>query len=70
MATQKPFVHDEPIAPVDEQPPTEEGKFHGYLGNDIPWYVRFIWILFWAFAIGYLFMYCLPALQREIGSPP
>jgi len=70
MTTQQPFVHDESIAPVEEKTPLEEGRFHGYMGNAMPWYVRLIWVLFWTFAIYYLFTYFMPALQTEIVSPP
>lgn len=47
-----------------------EGRFHTYVGNRIPWYVRLIWLLFWIFAVGYVIVYLFPALQVEITSPP
>ena len=48
----------------------EEHRFHTYTGNRIPWYVRFIWILFWIFAIYYVISYLFPDLQTEIVNPP
>ena len=56
--------------PVKNTSPEAEGRWLSYVGNRIPWYVRFIWILFWAFAIYYTIAYLFPALQVEILSPP
>ncbi len=50
--------------------PAEEHRYHTYRGNVIPWYVRFIWLLFWIFAVTYAIQYFLPAIQREMLSPP
>lgn len=50
--------------------PAEEGRFHTYTGNDIPWYVRAAWIVFWVASAAYVLRFLLPALQREIVSPP
>lgn len=50
--------------------PEREGRFHTYVGNRIPWYVRLIWLLFWIFAVAYVFLYLFPALQVEITNPP
>ena len=41
-------------------------SFHNYTGNRIPWYVRLIWIGFWAFAIVYTIRYLFPAIQAEL----
>lgn len=49
---------------------SEEGTFHRYIGPDIPWYVRLVWLAFWIFAISYVISYLLPALQFELTSPP
>ncbi len=49
--------------------PTEEGRFHTYVGSEIPWYVRVAWIIFWVASAAYVLRYLLPALQREIGAP-
>ena len=57
-------------APVKNTSAKAENRWHGYVGNRIPWYVRFIWLLFWAFAIYYTIAYLFPALQVEIVSPP
>lgn len=48
----------------------QEHRFHHYTGNDIPWYVRLIWILFWIFAIYYAVRYFLPMIQVEMVTPP
>lgn len=48
----------------------EESLFHQYTGNDIPWYVRAIWILFWAFAIFYMLRFALPMIPIEMETPP
>ena len=40
--------------------------YHSYTGNRIPWYVRFIWIGFWAFAIVYTIRFLFPAIQTEL----
>jgi hypothetical protein len=47
-----------------------EHRHHTYRGHAIPWYVRLIWALFWVFAIYYGVTYFLPAIQRELLSPP
>ncbi|MCA9185142.1 MAG: hypothetical protein R3E01_14540 [Pirellulaceae bacterium] len=39
---------------------------HNYVGNVIPWFVRFIWIGFWAYAVYYAIVYIFPAIQTEI----
>ncbi len=48
----------------------EESLFHQYTGNDIPWFVRVIWILFWIFAIVYALRWALPLIPVEMESPP
>jgi len=50
--------------------PEAEHRFHDYTGNDIPWYVRAIWIGFWVFAISYTIRYLLPAMQVELVQRP
>lgn len=50
--------------------PVQESRYHNYLGNSIPWYVRVLWLCFWVGAISYVFSYLLPALQSELVSPP
>lgn len=57
-------------ASLDPDSPQRENRFHTYVGNRIPWYVRLIWLLFWAFAVVYFIRYLFPALQVEITSPP
>jgi len=48
----------------------EDGRFHSYVGNRIPWYVRLIWLGFWVFAVYYVIKYLFPDLQTEIFNPP
>ena len=52
----------------DDQQPQIEHQFHHYRGNEIPWYVRMIWIGFWVFAVFYTIAYLIPALQRELSA--
>ncbi len=47
-----------------------EHRFHHYVGNDIPWYVRAIWIGFWIFAVTYTIRFLLPAMQIELLERP
>ncbi|MEQ8210544.1 MAG: hypothetical protein RH917_12005 [Lacipirellulaceae bacterium] len=56
--------------PVEHSAPQTENRWHTYVGNRIPWYVRLIWLFFWSFAIYYAIAYLFPALQVEIQSPP
>ena len=50
------------------EPTTPDGdqRFHNYTGNEIPWYVRAIWIGFWIFAVAYTILYVFPALRIEL----
>ena len=58
-------------SPSVEQPSVEqEGRYHHYTGNEIPWYVRFLWIMFWVFAVYYVITYFFPTLQIELITPP
>ncbi len=57
-------------APVKDTSAKTEHRWHSYVGNRIPWYVRMIWLLFWVYAIYYTITYLFPALQIEIVSPP
>ena len=45
-----------------------EHQHHHYRSNEIPWYVRLIWIGFWVFAVYYTIRYLFPALQVELFS--
>jgi hypothetical protein len=56
--------------PPDQTPAAVENRFHSYVGNRIPWYVRLIWLLFWVFAVSYVILYLFPALRVEITNPP
>ena len=47
-------------------PPDVEHKHHDYVGNEIPWYVRTIWIGFWIFVVYYTIVYLFPAMQVEL----
>ena len=55
---------------VERTGPVEEGRFHRYTGNAIPWYVRLIWVVFWIFAVYYTVKYFLPTIQSEMVAPP
>ena len=55
---------------VEHRSAEEEHRHHTYTSNDIPWYVRLIWILFWIFVIYYGITYFLPAIDSELLSPP
>lgn len=52
--------------PVEQSTADEEHRFHTYVGNAIPWYVRLIWVLFWIFVIYYGVTYFLPAIERDL----
>lgn len=52
--------NSEPTTPGNDQ------RFHDYVGNEIPWYVRAIWIGFWIFAVAYTILYLFPALRIEL----
>ena len=43
-----------------------DDTYHAYTGNRIPWYVRLMWIGFWAFAIVYTIRFLFPAVQQEL----
>jgi hypothetical protein len=58
------------MSEVDRSAVQEDQKYHHYSSNVIPWYVRFIWLLFWAFIIYYSIRYFMPMIQREMVSPP
>lgn len=66
----KPPVLENQTSEVEEQTPEEEHRYQYYTGNQIPWYVRLIWILFWCFAAYYTVRYFFPAVQREMVTPP
>lgn len=58
------------MAPIETTSARDEQKFHNYTSNAIPWYVRLLWLMFWAFVIYYTVAYFLPAVQTEMVSPP
>lgn len=58
------------VAPQEPGTPEQELRHHTYVSHVIPWYVRLIWLIFWAFAIAYTMMHLLPALQTELLAPP
>jgi hypothetical protein len=57
-------MSSEPTTPENDQ------RFHDYVGNAIPWYVRVIWIGFWIFAVAYTILYVFPALRVELFQQP
>ena len=54
----------------EQTSPEQDHVWHFYRGNEIPWYVRVIWLGFWIFAIWYVIQNLFPALQIELISPP
>jgi hypothetical protein len=46
------------------------GKNHSYVGHAIPWFVRLLWLGFWIICITYILTWLVPALKKEIVSPP
>lgn len=55
---------------TERSTPEADLRYHTYVSNTIPWYVRLIWLVFWAFAIAYSISNFLPAIQTELLSPP
>lgn len=55
---------------VDQIKAAEENRYHSYVGNRIPWYVRLIWIGFWIMAVYYTVRYLFPDLQTELLRAP
>ena len=51
---------------VEQKSAEAEGVFHRYRGNDIPWYVRVIWLGFWILAVVYTIRFLFPALRVEL----
>jgi hypothetical protein len=47
-----------------------DSMFHKYRGNQIPWYVRMMWLGFWILAVTYTIRYLFPALQAELFTRP
>ena len=43
-----------------------ENQFHMYRGNEIPWYVRLMWLGFWILTAVYAIQYMFPAIQTEL----
>jgi hypothetical protein len=68
--TATPPASAPPERPAARHSAEHEHRYHSYVGSRIPWYVRLIWVLFWAFAAYYVIAYLFPALQAEIGNPP
>jgi len=56
--------------PPEYASPAEENRHHHYSGNQIPWYVRAMWIAFWCLAVYYTIRFLFPDLQSELISPP
>ena len=58
---------------MNDHPPTAgdaEARHLTYTSNVIPWFIRLMWVVFWIFAIGYAISFFLPAIQRELVTPP
>jgi hypothetical protein len=54
----------------DPNSPEAESRFHYYIGNRIPWYVRLMWVGFWCIAVWYFVAHLFPDLRRELLTPP
>jgi hypothetical protein len=54
----------------DDAPAEVENQYHDYVSNDIPWYVRLLWLGFWILAITIVIQHLFPALQVELFQPP
>ncbi len=61
----------EPHHPAGAEPGSAEAEnqFHDYRTNVIPWYVRLIWLGFWAFAIYYTVHYLFVDLKVNFALP-
>ncbi|MEW4530915.1 MAG: hypothetical protein ACF8PG_05220 [Maioricimonas sp. JB045] len=71
MSVAEPHETTDAEQPTVDQPTIEEEhQHHSYVSNAIPWYVRFIWLLFWIFVVYYGVTYFLPAIQVELLAPP
>ena len=66
----RPPTTDVPLVPYETASAPEEGRFHNYVGHQIPWAVRLLWVLFWSASAWYVIKWLLPALQTELISPP
>jgi hypothetical protein len=58
------------MATPEDRPAAVENENHTYAGSRIPWFVHVLWLLFWIFAIGYTLAYLVPALRKELLTPP
>ena len=56
------------MKPTDYQPAplASDDQFHHYRGNRIPWFVRFMWLGFWIFAVIYTIRFLFPALRVDL----
>ncbi|ADV61157.1 hypothetical protein Isop_0564 [Isosphaera pallida ATCC 43644] len=52
------------------QPPEKESRFLNYTSNAIPWYIHLIWVAYWVFVLAYVITWMVPAMQKEMVSPP
>lgn len=55
---------------IEPGSPESERQYHYYSSHVIPWYVHVLWVSFWIFAIGYLWIFALPSVGPEIANPP
>lgn len=54
----------------EQTTPEQEHAYHYYRGNEIPWYVRTIWLGFWIFTVYYIIQNFFPAMRVELVLPP
>ena len=57
------------MTPIDPNSPEAEGRYHNYVGNRIPWFVRVMWLGFWCIAVYYFVQHLFPDLQTELLVP-
>lgn len=58
------------LVPMENGSAQEEHRHHDYVGNDIPWYVRLLWVGFWVWAIWLTIQYLLPFMRVELFQAP
>ncbi len=54
------------MSEADRTPIEVDDRYHHYTGNRIPWYVRLMWLGFWAFAVAYTIRFLFPSVQVEL----
>ena len=50
--------------PHEDTTPQTEGRYHTYVTQHIPWYVRGLWICFWVGAVWYVVKFAIPMAKN------